>query len=171
MCVSGGVCQCVCVRVLWCSVSMCVKMGVYVEGLCMNVCVVCVWMSGVWVCILIGVTGCAWVWGRYVCMCVCVCFCVCAWHPHPTCFPTIKSGCSRQQRGCHEMHQQRPLEHLPIPCSLPPPPPQSIPRWGTPKLPNWVLCTRVLSGPGEIAFLFSSQGFSALTQEDFLFLA
>lgn len=34
-----------------CSVSVCVKMGVYVEGLCMNVCVVCVWMCGVCVCV------------------------------------------------------------------------------------------------------------------------
>ena len=169
MCVSGGMCQCVCVRVLWCSVSVCVKMGVYVEGLCMNVCIVCVWMCGVWVCALIGVTGCAWVWGRCVCVYVCmrVFLCVCLASP-----PHLLS---HHQVWVLQAAAWLPwdaltaaLEHLPIPCSLPPPLPQSIPRWGTPKLPNWVLGTRVLSGPDEIAFLFSSQGFSALTQEDFL---
>jgi len=93
MCVSGGMCQCVCVRVLWCSVSVCVKMGVYVEGLCMNVCIVCVWMCGVWVCALIGVTGCAWVWGRCVCVCVYACVSVCVpGIPTPPAFPPSSLG-------------------------------------------------------------------------------
>lgn len=69
-----------------------------------RVCCVCMDVWGVCVCVLIGVTGCAWVWGRYVCVYVYACVSVCAWHPHPTCLPTTKPGCSRQQRGCHEMH-------------------------------------------------------------------
>ena len=72
----------------------------------MHECVYCVCMDvwGVGVCIDRCDRVCMGMGEVCVCMCVCVCFCVCAWHPHPTCFPTIKSGCSRQQRGCHEMH-------------------------------------------------------------------
>lgn len=156
--------MCVCVFV---SVSVCVVYGLvcvcymwmgvlcvdgYVGGVCTCgfVCVICGWVCGVWM----GVWG---VDGYVGDVCVCLCVCARAWHPHPTCLPSVQPGLLQAAPQPPQAAPTAAPQRL-LPCSLPPPLAQPSPGGRAPELPDWVVSTRVLSGPRVITFPFISWG-------------
>lgn len=126
-----GVCVSVCVRVLWCSVSMCVKMGVYVEWTVHEcVCCVCmdVWGVGVYIDRCDRVHG----YGGGVCACVYACVSVCVpGTPTPPAFPPSSPGAPGSSVAAMRCTNSGPWSTS-CPAFLPPPPPQSIPQMGNP---------------------------------------